>query len=73
MRDFLTPSLKLLFAAHHFVFRSKDPLDIANVVNTKAEIVEDWMQSYDWLEALGYWSNRPKVGDFNDAEHLWNR
>ena len=73
MRDFLTKNLKLLFAAHHYAHRSKDVAEIANVINTKIEIIEDWMQSYEWLEALGYWSQRPKAGDFGEAERFWEQ
>ena len=29
------------------------------------------MNSYEWLEALGYWSQAPKQGDFNIAERRW--
>ena len=71
MRQFFTQNLKMLFAAHHFVYKSQDVHEIASVVNTKADIVEKWIQSYDWLEALAYWGNRPKQGDFNIAERRW--
>ena len=71
MRDFFTPNLKMLFAAHHFVYKSQDVHEIASVVNTKADIVEKWIQSYGRLEALGYWSQAPKQGDFNIAERRW--
>ena len=71
MRQFFTQNLKMLFAAHHFVYKSQDVHEIASVINTKAEIVEEWMQSIDWLEALGYWGNRPKADDLRDAERCW--
>ena len=71
MRDFFTPNLKMLFAAHHFVYKSKDIHEIASVVNIKVDIIEEWMQSFDWLEALGYWGNRPKAGDLRAAERCW--
>ena len=71
MRDFFTSNLKLLFAAHHFVYKSKDIHEIASVVNIKVDIVEEWMQSFDWLEALAYWGNRPKAGDFQVTERCW--
>ena len=71
MRDFFTQNLKMLFAAHHFVYKSQDIHEIASVVNTKADIVEKWMQSFDWLEALNYWGNRPKAGDLKTAERRW--
>ena len=53
MRQFFTQNLKMLFAAHHFVYKSKDIHEIASVVNTKVEIVEEWIQSYDWHESGG--------------------
>ena len=71
MRDFFTPNLEILFAAHHFVYKSQDVHEIASVINTKADIIEEWMQSFDWLEALGYWGNRPKAGDLRTAERCW--
>ena len=71
MRQFFTQNLKMLFAAHHFVYKSQDIHEIASVVNTKADMVEEWMQSFDWLEALGYWGNRPKAGDLRAAERCW--
>ena len=72
MRTFLTQNLKLLFAAHHFVFNSKDPSEIASVVNKKVDTVASWMQSYEWIEAISYWQgNRPTEGDLNLAEKLW--
>ena len=71
MRDFFTPNLKMLFAAHHCVYKSKDIHEIASVVNIKVDMVEQWMQSFDWLEALGYWGTRPKAGDLRAAERCW--
>ena len=41
MRDFFTPNLKMLFAAHHFVYKSKDIHEIASVVNIKVDIIEE--------------------------------
>ena len=71
-RNFLTQNLKILFAAHHFVFKSKDTEAIADVVNVKPSKVKHWMQSYEWLETLAYWRGyRPKEGDLGLAENLW--
>ena len=70
---FLTHNLKLLFAAHHYVFNSKDPKDIAKVLKVKKSKVQYWMKSYEWIEALNYWSYRPKAGDLNFAEKLWTQ
>ena len=69
---FLTYHLKLLFAAHHFVFNSKDPKAIADVLCVKKRKIQDWMQSYEWTEAVSYWTGNPSTeGDLNLAERLW--
>ena len=69
---FLTHHLKLLFAAHHFVFNSKDPKAIADVLKVKKSKIQWWMKSHEWLEAVSYWAgNKPKQGDFGLAEKLW--
>ena len=72
-QKFLTHNLKLLFAAHHFVFNSKDPKAIAKVLKVKKGKVQYWMQSYEWIEAVSYWcGSRPKNGeDFDLAEQVW--
>ena len=70
---FLTHNLKLLFAAHHYVFNSKDPKAIAKVLNVKKSKIQHYMQSYEWIEAISYWSgSRPNNGeDLNLAEKVW--
>ena len=70
---FLTHNLKLLFAAHHYVFNSKDPKAIAKVLKVKKGKVQSYMQSYEWIEAISYWSgSRPNNGeDFDLAEQVW--
>ena len=72
-QKFLTYHLKLLFAAHHYVFNSKDPKDIAKILKVKKGKVQWWMQSYEWIEAVSYWSgSRPATGDDLDlAEQVW--
>ena len=72
-QKFLTYHLKLLFAAHHYVFNSKDPKDIAKVLKVKKGKIQRWMQSYEWIEAVSYWSgSRPKNGeDLDLAEQVW--
>ena len=72
-QKFLTHNLKLLFAAHHYVFNSKDPKVIAKVLNVKKSKIQYWMQSYEWIEAISYWSgSRPNNGeDFDLAEQIW--
>ena len=70
---FLTHHLKLLFAAHHYVFNSKDPKDIADVLKVKKRKIQHWMKSYEWIEAVSYWQgSRPAIeGDLDLAEQLW--
>ena len=69
---FLTHHLKLLFAAHHFVFNSKDPKAIADVLCVKKTKIQYWMQSYEWTEAVSFWTGNPSTaGDLNLAERLW--
>ena len=69
---FLTHHLKLLFAAHHYVFTSKDPKAIADVLCVKKSKIQYWMQSYEWTEAVSYWTGTPPTeGDLNLAERLW--
>ena len=72
-QKFLTYHLKLLFAAHHYVFNSKDPKDIAKVLKVKKGKVQWWMQSHEWIEAVSYWSgSRPNTGeDLDLAEQVW--
>ena len=72
-QKFLTYHLKLLFAAHHYVFNSKDPKDIAKVLKVKKGKVQWWMQSYEWIEAITYWSGgTPSNGDdLALAEQVW--
>ena len=74
-RKFLTQNLKMLFAAHHFIFKSKDPKVIADVLNLKHSKIQHWMQSYEWIEAVSYWRGNPapKQGDLQDAEKLWTQ
>ena len=72
-RKFLTQNLKMLFAAHHFIFKSKDPKVIADVLNLKHSKIQHWMQSYEWIEAVSYWRGNPTPiqGDLGLAENLW--
>ena len=69
---FLTHNLKLLFAAHHFIFKSKDPKAIADVLNVKKSKIQYWMKSFEWIEAISYWrGNCPLEGDLGLAESIW--
>ena len=38
MRTFFTPNLKMLFAAHHFVYKSQDVHEIASVVKGTLDV-----------------------------------
>ena len=73
-RKNLTKNLKMLFAAHHYVFKSKDIQAIADVVNVKSSTIEDYMQSDEWLEIVAYWNGNPrgKEGDLGLAERVWS-
>ena len=70
---FLTYHLKMLFAAHHYVFNSKDPKAIADVLKVKKSKIQWWMKSHEWIEAITYWQgSRPAIeGDLNLAEKVW--
>lgn len=71
-QKFLTHHLKMLFAAHHFVFNSKDPKNIADVLKVKKKKIQHWMQSHEWIEAVTYWTGTsPTEGDLNLAERHW--
>ena len=72
-RKTLTKNLKMLFAAHHYVFKSNDIEAIADVVNVKPSTIEDYMQSDEWVENITYWkgSPPPKEGDLKLARTVW--
>ena len=70
-RQPLTQNLKMLWATYHFAFTSKDPKDIASVVDVKPHKVHQWMKTDAWLEALDFWGQNPKAGDLDFAEKLW--
>ena len=70
-RQLLTQNLKMLWATYHFAFKSKDPKDIASVVDVKPHKVHQWMKTDAWFEALDFWGQKPKTGDLNFAEKLW--
>ena len=66
-------NLKMLFAAHHYVFNSQEIADIAVVINLSPKRVEKLMQADEWAEAVAYWKGNPvgKEGDLGLAEKLW--
>ena len=71
-RKTLTKLLKTLFAAHHFVFFSKETADIAAVIKISPRRLEKLMKSNDWDEALAYWrGGSPSVGNLSLTERLW--
>ena len=73
-RRYLTKYLKTLWAAHHFVFISQDPTEIAAVLNVSTKRVEQMMRDQYWDEALKYWNYTPSLSDFGDlklAKRLW--
>ena len=63
--------LKIFFAAHHFVYISKDIEEIARIVRVKKKTLEDWMTSPSWHEALLFWGYSPDLGDLRVAERIW--
>ena len=55
--------IKILFAAHHYCYISKDVDEIARIVRVKKKTLEDWMTSPAWYEALMLWGYSPDLGD----------
>ena len=72
-RETFTQNMKMLFAAHHYVYHSKDLKEIANVVNVKSKKLESWTQTDEWLDCLAYWGTVPKLGDFGRARYVWSQ
>ena len=75
-RKKLTKLLKTIWGAHHFVVFSRDPDDIAAVVNLSPQHLEKLMKSPFWKEAVSYWCGNPTcgdgyVGDLGFAQHIW--
>ena len=64
-------NFKILFAAHHFVFVSKDMDEIASVVNVSRRRLEKLMNADEFFEALSFWRYKPVVGDIDLAEKIW--
>ena len=63
--------LKIFFAAHHFVYISKDLDEIARIVRVKKKTLEGWLDSPLWHEALMLWGYSPDIGDLRVAERVW--
>ena len=74
-RKTLNQNLKMLFAAHHYVWKSKEAKTIADVVNVKQGRLQRWMQTDEWLELVAYWRGNPRSleGDLGLAEKLWSQ
>ena len=73
-REHLTNYLKTLWAAHHFVFISQDPAEIAAVLKVSTKRVKRMMCDQNWDEALKYWRYAPSLSSFGDlklAKRLW--
>lgn len=70
-RETLTKRLKTLWAAHHFVYVSKDVADIAAAINVSPEKVEKMMRGANWDEALAFWNYKLPIGDLNLAKSVW--
>ena len=69
-REHLTKYLKTLWAAHHFVFISQDPAEIAAVLNVSTKRVKRIMRDRHWDESLKYWNYTPSPGDLKLATSL---
>ena len=69
-REILIENLKILFAAHHFVYISKDVDEIATIVRVKRKKLEGWMTSSAWGDALSLW-RYTLHGDFSVIERIW--
>ena len=63
--------IKILFAAHHYCYISKDVDEIARIVRVKKKTLEGWMTSPAWYEALMLWGYSPDSGDLRVAERVW--
>lgn len=63
--------VKILFAAHHYTYISKDVDEIAKVVRVKKRTLEGWITSPAWYEALMLWGYSPDIGDLRVAERVW--
>ena len=47
--------VKMLFAAHVFVYTSRDGMVISNIVNISTGTLYRWSQQDKWIEALKFW------------------
>ena len=74
-RKNLNRNLKMLFAAHHYVFNSQEIAEIASVINLSPQRVEKLMQTDAWVEVVAYWKGNPpkKEGDQGLAEKEWSQ
>lgn len=69
----LVNALKILWAAHHYIFHSDEIEEIAGVINVAPKKLQKWMQHPDWQQALSFWGRHQKKGDLQLAERLWTQ
>ena len=69
-RELLIENLKILFAAHHYVYISKDLDEIARIVRVKRKKLDIWMTTSAWGDALRLWGYIQN-GDFAVIERIW--
>ena len=69
-REILIENLKILFAAHHFVYISQDVDEIAKIVRVKRKKLDKWMTSSAWADALSLWGYTLH-GDFDVIQRIW--
>ena len=70
-RQTLVRNFKILFAAHHYAYISKDTDEIASVVNVSRRNIQSLIETPEFLDALSFWSCKENVGDFDFAERVW--
>lgn len=50
-------NLRLLFAARHFLYTSRDGAVIAQIVGAKPIDLYRWSETPNWLKAIQYWQS----------------
>ena len=70
-REEFVKDFKVLFAAHHYAYISKDIDEIASVVNVSRRRLEGMIDTPEFLEALSLWNYNKPTGDFALAERVW--
>ena len=67
----LQKRLKATFAAHHFLFKSENIEDIAELLNLSVTQVESIINSPYFEQALYVWGKPFEIGDLKIAKLLW--